>query len=445
MSNLLSPDLLARYGSRNIPRYTSYPTAPHFRAAEDDVTVRDWLGQVPADEAVSLYVHVPFCRAMCWYCGCHTSVSRRAAPVSRYLERVGEEIALVAGLLPGRLTAGHLHFGGGTPTLMQPGEFEALMGQLRSAFDFASDSEVAIEIDPRTLDQAMVEALGRGGVNRASIGVQSFDPRVQQAINRVQSLAATKQAVEQLRSVGIERINLDLLYGLPFQTEASCADTLEQALSLAPDRLSVFGYAHVPSFKPHQRKIPAEALPGSGERMAQFDAIARGLEAAGYVQVGLDHFARPDDALAVAAGSGRLHRNFQGYTTDDCRTLLGFGASAIGRLPNGFTQNAVAIPDYERRIASGRLATARLCPISEEDQRRGALIERLMCDHAVDLAGVEDLVDERKLAPLLADGLVRRRSERLEVPPEARPLVRAVAAAFDAYLDEGAGRHARAI
>jgi oxygen-independent coproporphyrinogen-3 oxidase len=275
--------------------------------------------------------------------------------------------------------------------------------------------------------------------------VQSFDPKVQQAINRVQSLAATRQAAERLRSAGIGRINLDLLYGLPFQSEESCADTLEQALSLEPDRLSVFGYAHVPSFKPHQWKIPAEALPGSEERMAQFDAIARGLEAAGYVQVGLDHFARPNDALTIAAGSGRLHRNFQGYTTDDCRTLIGFGASAIGRLLKGFAQNAVAIPDYERRIASGRLATARLCPISEEDQRRGALIERLMCDHAVDLAGAEDLVDERKLAPLLADRLVRRRGERLEVPPEARPLVRAVAAAFDAYLDDGAGRHARAI
>jgi oxygen-independent coproporphyrinogen-3 oxidase len=445
MSTMLRPELLARYGSRNIPRYTSYPTAPHFRAVEDDGLVREWLGRVPAKEAVSLYVHVPFCQAMCWYCGCHTSVSRRAAPVSRYLQRVQEEIGMVAELLPARMAARHLHFGGGTPTLMQPEEFEALTGKLRSAFDFAPDAEIAIEVDPRTLGAPMADALGRSGVNRASIGVQSFDPKVQQAINRVQSLSDTAEAVERLRSAGIAGINLDLLYGLPFQDEASCRATVEQALSLSPDRLSVFGYAHVPSFKPHQRKIPADALPGSGERMAQFDAITGALKAAGYVQVGLDHFARPDDALAVAAGTGRLHRNFQGYTTDECRTLLGFGASSIGRLPGGFVQNAVAIPDYERRIAGGRLATARVCPISEEDQRRGALIERLMCDHAVDLAGVEDLVDERKLAPFLADGLVRRRGARLEVPVEARPLVRAVAAAFDTYLEEGADRHARAV
>lgn len=445
MSTTISPDLLDRYGSRNIPRYTSYPTAPHFKAAEDDGTAKEWLRALPAGEPVSLYVHVPFCRAMCWYCGCHTSVSRRAAPVSRYVERLGEEIDMVAALLPGRTTAAHLHFGGGTPTLMHPLEFGALMNRLRQTFAFTDTAEIAIEIDPRTLEPEMVDALGFYRVTRASIGVQSFDPKVQEAINRIQSHASTAEGVTRLRRAGVRRINFDLLYGLPYQDVASCLDTVDQAIALEPDRLSVFGYAHVPSFKPHQRKIPEAALPGSAGRLAQFEAIAGRLVAAGYVQIGLDHFARTDDALAIAAAKGTLHRNFQGYTTDDCRTLLGFGASSIGRLPQGFVQNAVTIPDYEKRIAAGRLATVRICALSLDDQRRAEVIERLMCDYRVDLANAADLADERKLAPLLADGLIRRSGDVIEVTPEARPLVRAVAAAFDAYLDSGAGRHARAI
>lgn len=445
MPSRLSADILARYAGRNVPRYTSYPTAPHFRAAEDDGAARDWLRALAPVEPVSLYVHIPFCRAMCFYCGCHTAVSRRAAPVSRYLERLEQEIALVRALLPARLKARHLHFGGGTPTLVQPAEFSRLMVQLRGSFQVAAGAEVAIEIDPRTLEPAMVEALAGGGINRASIGVQSFDPKVQQAINRVQSFAVTREAVDWLRGAGIGRINLDLLYGLPHQNVASCLATIDQAIALEPDRLSVFGYAHLPSFKPHQRRIDAAALGGAPERLAQFDAISGRLSAAGFVQVGLDHFARPGDALAIAASERRLHRNFQGYTTDPCRTLLGFGASAIGRLQGGFVQNAAAIPDYERRIAAGRLATARICPLSEEDRRRGALIERLMCDYRVDLAGVGDLADEERLGTLVADGLLRRRGSLIEVPDEARPLVRAVASAFDAYLDPGAGRHARAV
>lgn len=445
MSATLDPQILARWGNRNIPRYTSYPTAPHFRPAADDGLHRQWLAGLPANEPVSLYVHVPFCRAMCWYCGCHTSVSRRAAPVSRYLGRLDEEIGRVGYLRPASLAAGHLHFGGGTPTLMTPDDFHRLMTRLRGTFRFVEGAEIAIEIDPRTLDPDMAEALGWGGVTRASIGVQSFDPAVQKAIHRVQSFAETAQAVERLWRAGVPRFNFDLIYGLPLQDVASCADTVRQALTMRPDRFSVFGYAHVPAFKPHQRKIMADDLPSGSDRLAQFRVIADALLDAGYVQVGLDHFARPDDPMALAASSGRLHRNFQGYTTDPCRTLLGFGASAISRLPEGFVQNAPGIPDYQRRIGSGTLATARLCQLTDEDQRRAQLIERLMCDYRADLSDAQDLVDEDRLAPLLADGLARRSGDLLEVPTAARPLVRAVAAAFDAYLEDGAGRHARAI
>lgn len=445
MTAPLRPDVLARYGSRNIPRYTSYPTAPHFRPAPDTGVYREWLGAVPPDEPLSLYVHVPFCRVMCWYCGCHTSVTRRDAPIERYLRALETEISAVAAALPGRLPVRHLHFGGGTPTLMAPGEFTGLMAELRSAFDVLPDAEVAIEIDPRTLEQPMIEALAASGVNRASLGVQSFDLRVQQAINRVQSLDATKAAVESLRAHGIERLNFDLIYGLPYQDVRSCIETVRQAVSLRPDRLAVFGYAHVPGFKPHQRKIDESALGDAAERLAQAEAIAATLIDCGYVQIGLDHFALPGDPLTLAAAHGRLHRNFQGYTTDACATLLGFGASAIGRLPEGFVQNAVLIADYEKRIRDDRLALARHCPTSGEDRRRGALIQQLMCQYRVDLTGAEDLVDEARLQPLVSDGLIRRTGSVIEVQPEARPLVRAVAAAFDAYLDEGAGHHARAV
>ncbi len=445
MAATLRPDVLARYGSRNIPRYTSYPTAPHFRRAPDPGLYSEWLGQVAAGEPLSLYVHVPFCRAMCWYCGCHTSVTRREAPVSRYMAALGEEIRMVASALPGRLPVQHLHFGGGTPTLMAPAQFGEVMAGLRTAFGVRAGAEIAIEIDPRTLEGAMVEALAAGGVNRASLGVQSFDPVVQRAINRVQGFEVTQAAVERLRGSGIGRISFDLIYGLPHQTVRSCVDTVRKAVLLRPDRLSVFGYAHVPGFKPHQRRIDGAALPGARDRLAQSEAIAAALVDAGYVPIGLDHFALACDPLALAAARGQLHRNFQGYTTDACATLLGFGASAIGRLPGGFVQNAVPIPDYLGRIAEGRPALARYCPVDGEDRRRGGIIEQLMCHYRADLSGAEDLLDEVRLRPLVADGLIRRTGSLIEVQPEARPLVRAVAAAFDAYLDEGAGRHARAV
>lgn len=445
MTRCLHPEVLARYGERNIPRYTSYPTAPHFRPAADSSLYRQWLAAVPTGEPLSLYVHVPFCRAMCWYCGCHTTVTRREAPVARYLEAVRNEIRMVAAALPCRPAVTHLHFGGGTPTLVSPEQFGELMIELRSAFDFRPDAEIAIEIDPRTLEEPMVAMLAAGGVNRASLGVQSFDPKVQQAINRVQSFEVTNAAVNRLRRYGIGRLNFDLVYGLPHQTVHSCVDTVQRAAALRPDRLAVFGYAHVPGFKPHQRKIDEAALADGPERLKQSDAIAQALQDAGYTQIGLDHFALPDDPISAAAMAGSLRRNFQGYTTDACATLLGFGASAIGRLPDGFVQNEVFIPDYQKRIGAGELALARHCPTSAEDRRRATIIERIMCDYRADLSGADDLIDDWRLEQLAADGLIRRSGHLLEVEPAARPLVRAVAAAFDAYLDEGAGRHARAV
>lgn len=449
----MKPETIARYGARNIPRYTSYPTAPNFSAEVGETRYRDWLAGLSPDLELSLYLHVPFCRSMCWYCACHTTVTARLAPVGRYLEALSREIALVADALPARMTVRHLHFGGGSPTLIPPASFTRLMALLRDRFTVAEDAEVAIEIDPRTVAQDMIAALAAAGVNRASIGVQCFDAQVQQAINRIQSFETTAQVVKQLRRAGIASINFDLIYGLPKQTIAACIDTVEKVLLLAPDRLAVFGYAHVPSFKLHQRKIDSALLPQSATRWEQARAIGETLTRAGYIEIGLDHYARPDDELARAAESGALHRNFQGYTTDSCPALIGLGSSSIGRLPQGYVQNVVLISGYEQRVSEGRLPIVRGYAVSADDRLRAAIIERLMCDHSVDLDAVcaefgadpNNLVRGADLDGLLADGLIEREGMKIAVTPEARALVRIVAAAFDAHLPESEARHARAV
>ena len=450
----MTPDIVARYADRPLPRYTSYPTAPHFAAGMTADRYAEWLGELPSGEAVSLYLHVPFCRSMCWYCGCHTTITARDAPIARYLESLTAEIDWVERATGSALTARHIHFGGGTPSLMHPEQFTALMERLGSAFRIDAATEVAIEIDPRTLDAKMIRALAQGGVTRASLGVQSFDPVVQRAINRVQSFSQTAAATARLRDEGVAKINFDLIYGLPYQTVQSCMDTVAQALSLLPDRFAVFGYAHVPSFKLHQRKLDEASLPNGPERHAQAEAIAAMLERAGYVRIGLDHYARPDDELARALATGSLHRNFQGYTTDPCETLIGFGASSIGRMPQGYVQNSVLIGDYQKRVAAEGSAVAKVCAYQGEDRLRAAIIERLMCDYRVDLGTLcrrygtqpaDVLGGATGLSQLVADGLARVDGELIEVRDAARPLVRVVAAAFDQYLGQGTAKHARAI
>jgi oxygen-independent coproporphyrinogen-3 oxidase len=437
---MISPDVFARYAAMRVPRYTSYPTAPNFSPAIDGTEYRRWLRSLDCGSSVSIYLHIPFCRQMCWYCGCHTTVTRRQPPVSRYVDSLVKEIGMIASELQERPKVGHLHWGGGSPTLLTPNDVLRTREALAQAFAFDPLAESAVEVDPRTLTEPLARAFARAGVNRASVGVQSFDPRVQAAINRAQSFSTTDAAVQMLRDCGIPGINFDLIYGLPFQTVQSCIDTVEQALKLQPDRLSVFGYAHVPSFKAHQRKIDESALPGPQARADQAEAIARALMAAGYRQIGLDHFALPGDSLALAAERGLLHRNFQGYTTDRCANLIAFGASAIGRLPQGFVQNATKIPDYERHIQEGRLATVRGCRVNEEDSRRADIIEQLMCNYRAQVGCVD-----APLRALEADGLIRRSGDWIEVTDEGRPLVRAVAAAFDNYLPSSTAMHVAAV
>ena len=439
----LNAALLARYGDQRLPRYTSYPTAPHFGPAIGEAQYRRWLRDLPAAATGSLYLHIPFCRAMCWYCGCHTTVARRDDPILAYLEALHQELRLVAGSMGCRLAVRHVHFGGGTPTILKPEQFLGLIELLHLHFALPADAEIAIEIDPRTLTRDMIAALGHGGVRRASLGVQSFDPDVQRAINRVQSFDETAAAVVQLREVGVRGLNLDLVYGLPHQTLKSCVETVSRCLTLRPDRFAVFGYAHVPSLKKHQRKIEAGDLPSPAARHEQAEAIASLLTDAGYRRIGLDHFALPDDAMARAEEGGNLHRNFQGYTTDPCEVLIGVGASAIGRLPQGYVQNEVVIRRYAERVARGELPIARGHALTHEDAFRAALIERVMCDLRVDVAQVcraqgrpvPDLATTfPALSALAHDGLISMSGSVVEVEPKARYLVRAAASAFDAYL-----------
>ena len=450
----MRPDLAVCYGQERLPRYTSYPTAPHFSPRIARADYAQWLKAIPHHATASLYLHVPFCRQMCWYCGCHTTVARRDEPIAVYEAALRCEVDLVAQQIGRRLKVAHIHFGGGTPTIMAPQSFNDLIGALRHAFFVLPTAEIAVEIDPRTLAPEMIDALALGGVNRVSLGVQSFDARVQRAINRVQSFEQTAAAADSLRKAGIAGVNFDLIYGLPHQTIASCLDTVQRCVELRPDRLSVFGYAHVPSFKKYQRKIDEAWLPDSLARYDQACAIANALIEAGYVQIGLDHFALPGDAMAAAFREGRLRRNFQGYTTDASSLLLGFGASAIGQLPQGYVQNEVGIHAYSESIAAGRLATVKGYALTDDDRLRADIIERIMCDFGVDLdtvcarhgSGAEAVLRSApRLQPLIADGVVVLTGHSLAVNDNARFLVRSVAAAFDAHLDASKQLHSRAV
>lgn len=450
----MRPELVALFESSRVPRYTSYPTAPHFGPGVGPAEHAAWLAQLALDEPVSLYLHVPFCRQLCWYCGCTTHVAREQARIDAYTDLLAREIDLVAEHLPGRLPVAHLHWGGGTPSIVGVRAFGRLMAQLRRVFAFRDGAELAVELDPRVLEPQMVEALAAAGIDRASFGVQSFDPKVQAAINRHQPFELTRDAFLRLRTAGIRRLNADLLYGLPHQTVANCLDTVAKLVELAPDRVAVFGYAHLPRLKKHQRAIDEAALPDARARVEQHEAMGDALERAGYVRIGLDHFARPDDPMAIASVEGRLRRNFQGYTTDTAETLVGFGASAISSFPRGYVQNEVELRAWRQRVLAGSLPTARGVALRPSDLVQRAIIERIMCRGEVDLAeiawrfGVEPAAcepDPARMAELLRHGIATRAGSRVRISDECRPLLRVLAAAFDRYLAPGAERHAVAV
>lgn len=436
------------------PRYTSYPTAPHFHSGLGGDTLKTWLARLPEGEPISLYVHIPFCDRLCWFCACHTKQTRQYAPVEAYLQVLHQEIATIGRLVGGRTSVGALHFGGGSPTMLKPADLAALDRALRSAFVFSGDIKISVEIDPNDMDEARLDALAAMGTTRASLGIQDFHPKVQKAINREQSFETTSSVVEGLRKRGVCSVNLDLLYGLPYQTTETLASTLRQALMMNPDRLALFGYAHVPWFKKHQTMIDEASLPDSAARLMQSQTARDHILAQGYTAIGIDHFARPGDGLALAAANGTLRRNFQGYTDDRCDTLIGLGPSSVSQFSQGYLQNSTATGEYMRLIRSDGLATMRGIELTDDDRMRRWIIERLMCDFAFStndlrtrFGGMEEeaILCAIEIAGDQGAGLCEWNAGIFSITSKGRPFTRSIAAKFDRYLAHGTARHSAAV
>ncbi len=449
----LAPPSLLDVARRMVPRYTSYPTAPHFSSAVDEEVYGGWLEKVRGTgEAISLYLHVPFCRTICNYCGCTTKAALRDDPVRAYAAVIHDEIALLADRL-GPVEVSHIHWGGGTPNILPPGCFEAIVRDLAERFRFRDDIEHAIELDPRHVTAEGARRLSALGINRASLGVQTLDPAVQKAIARIQPLPVVETSFAALRDAGITAVNADLMYGLPMQTEETIRDTAKRVLQLRPSRFAIFGYAHVPWMKSHQKLIDEATLPDAEARMRQA-ALARGiLEADGYVEIGIDHFALPEDPLAAAQAEGRLRRNFQGYTDDAATTLIGIGASSISKTPWGFAQNAPDNHGWRRAIEAGRLPTVRGKAYAGDDRIRADVIEDLLCRFEVDLPavaaphGADPAIfeeDVARLLPLVRAGWVSVGGGRVRIERHRHEIARVVASEFDTYLGRG-GRHSTSV
>lgn len=432
-------DTIRRYAALAVPRYTSFPTAVDFTPTTADNTKR-WLRQIGPEESVSLYIHVPYCKEICHYCGCHSKMAVREDVIENFVTALLSEIETVSASLTARPQVVHLHWGGGTPSILNATQFKRIMAALALAFDFHSNMEHAIELDPRTVDPILAQTLSLMGVNRASLGVQDVNADVQKAIGRLQPIETVARAVALLREVGINRLNFDLIYGLPLQTVTSLRATCERVMEMKPDRIACFGYAHLPQRRANQRLIDESILPDADERFAQASAVAESFINHGYKAVGIDHFALPDDTLAIAAENGTLHRNFQGYTTDRCNTLIGFGPSSISQYPGGYTQNISDVGQYSKRVGAGDFATVRGYTMRDVDRQRAGIITALMCNFRVDLntaaPGVEFSDELALLRPLVADGLVEVQNGVITATEDGKPLIRLVAATFDEFRRE---------
>lgn len=427
-----------------VPRYTSYPTAAVFTPQTGSGFQKQALASLDPDIPVSVYVHIPFCERLCWFCACHTQGTRTLSPVESYIETLEAELDLMRATLPAGLRMGRLHWGGGTPTILPPHLIHRLAKAIRAVFPPHAEFEFSVEIDPTMVDRAKIDALAAEGMTRASIGIQDFDPQVQAAIGREQPFEVTKACVDDLRAAGITSLNTDLVYGLPHQTLARIDDTISKVLSFAPDRVALFGYAHVPWVSKRQKLIDETALPDDMARYRLAQMAAERFADAGLTQIGIDHFARPGDALDTALHSGDLRRNFQGYTADTCQTLIGLGASSISRFPAGYVQNAPATAAYIQRIGAGEFAGSRGYALSEEDILRARAIELLMCNFRLDLDVLQAEFGPRAatLTPILegiADkfgALVTWGDRQLDILPQGRSLTRMVAAAFDQHVPD---------
>ncbi|MBL9056452.1 MAG: oxygen-independent coproporphyrinogen III oxidase [Rhodobacteraceae bacterium] len=435
-----------------VPRYTSYPTAPQFAGGVGSETFVQWIEAIPAGSSISLYLHVPFCRRLCWFCACRTQGTSSDEPVRAYAKVLKAEIALLRRHLAPGVRLSRLHWGGGTPTLMPADMMRDLADSVFDAVPMAAGAEFSVEIDPNEIDAARLDALVASGMNRASIGVQDFDPEIQKTIGREQSYELTKEVADMIRDRGVTSLNADILYGLPFQTNSRIADSVQKLLTLSPDRVALYGYAHVPWVSRRQQMIPSDAIPTPQERLNLFETARKLFVWDGYDEIGIDHFARPGDGMAKAAKAGTLRRNFQGYTDDTAPVLVGLGASSISRFPQGYAQNASATAVHTKAIREGHFSTHRGHAFTGEDQMRGRIIEALMCDFRVERAEIlaSFAVTEARLDALLAEaaaafpGMVALDQTGLAILPQGRPLARMVARAFDAY-DQSKAQHSAAI
>ncbi len=434
-----------------VPRYTSYPTAPHFGGGVGSGTFTKWIEAIPAHSSISLYLHIPFCRRLCWFCACRTQGSASDDPVIAYAKMLQSEIALLARHLPSGVTLSRLHWGGGTPTMLAPGLIRDVAGAILDVVPLARGAEFSVEIDPNEIDEARLDALIAAGMNRASIGVQDFDAQIQKAIGREQGFELTRDVVAMIRARGVSSLNADILFGLPHQTKAKIADSVGKLLSFSPDRVALYGYAHVPWMSKRQQMIPSDAMPTPQERLGLYEMAQALFLTHGYQEIGIDHFAKPTDALAVAARTGHLRRNFQGYTDDVAQTLVGLGASSISRFPQGYAQNASGTSAHTKAIRGGQFSTHRGHVFSGEDHLRARIIEALMCDFTVEQAELAGFgIAPDKVAALLAkvaaafDGMVVLDDAALTILPKGRPLARMIARGFDAY-DQSKAQHSAAI
>jgi oxygen-independent coproporphyrinogen-3 oxidase len=453
----LDLELIRKY-SIPAPRYTSYPPATQFT---------DHFGWAQAEEAIvednragagplSLYFHLPFCESLCWYCGCNTVITKRREAAGEYVDDLAREVGRTAAWMDLRRNVAQVHFGGGTPTFLPPEELARLGSLIYDTYNVSPDCEFGVEIDPRSLTEAHVEALKVIGANRASLGIQDTDPQVQLAIHRWQPFEQDIQAVRWLRRAGFKSINVDLIYGLPLQTPESFSRTIDEVLALRPDRLSIFSYAHVPWLKPAQRIFETRnELPSAEAKLAMFGIAHGKLTAAGFCDIGLDHFARPDDELALAQRRGTLQRNFQGYSTLGGASLYGFGVSSISATENTYRQNFKELGEWRTALQCDRLPVERGLKLTPEDRRRRTLIMRLMCDRRLDYEalsrqlGIEVTsayaAEIASLTDLEADGLLVRTAGGLTITPRGVPLLRIVAMRFDATFVAAPRRHAQTI
>ncbi|CAM2070147.1 oxygen-independent coproporphyrinogen III oxidase [Sulfidibacter corallicola] len=437
-------DLIQRYDKAG-PRYTSYPTAVQFHDGVQGDQVLEHLGQrCDTEKGLSLYVHVPFCHQLCWYCGCNMRVSRKPDQIADHIAVIQREIDLTSEWLRGDRRVFQLHFGGGTPNYAGPQQLQALMTTLRRRFVIQPEAEISIEVDPRLLDEARLEHCHDLGFNRISMGIQDFDPKVQKAINRRLSLEKVTSLLQSWRTLSQAGVNMDLIYGLPLQTPGSFKHTLDAVIDLAPERIALFNFAYMPWLKPHQKLIRESDLPRPEQKFEILQQTVESLAAAGYVAIGMDHFAKPSDPLAQALSRDRLHRNFQGYTTMPDLEMLGFGMSAISMFDGLYVQNHNDLRTYERSIEESRPATWRGVVLTEDDRLRRGIINHLMCRSQVDLDMIEAMVGipfdqyfpgaRERLDEMTRDGLLIRDDQRYRTTETGRLLLRNVAMVFDAYL-----------